>query len=102
MVIQELGKKLLLFALLLFCLGTSLPLDEPAVWGELPFLVLAQTQAGKVGETRRQCDQHAKEEIKNPARSKTAPPGQIAVRAVAGGLLLPRFYQSAYFLRLTS
>ncbi|MCL6448293.1 MAG: hypothetical protein K6U04_09130 [Armatimonadetes bacterium] len=95
MIIRELGKKLLLVFLLLFCLGTALPSDEPAVWGELPFL--AQTQAGKVCETRRS-DQPAKEEIKNPpARIKTTPPGQIAVRTVAGSLLLPRFYQSVYF-----
>lgn len=64
-------------------------------WGEFPFL--AQAQAGKVCETRRS-DQPAKEEIKSPpARIKTTPPGQIAVRIAAGSLLLPRFYQSVYF-----
>lgn len=96
MIIQELGKKLLLVFLLLFCLGTALPSDESAVWGELP--LLAQTQAGKVCETR-QSDPRAKEEVKNPpARIKTTPPGQIAVRTAPGCLLLPRFYQSVYFL----
>ncbi|MEW6276377.1 MAG: hypothetical protein AB1556_14880 [Bacillota bacterium] len=96
MIIQELGKKLLLIVFLLFCLGTSLPPDESAVFGELPFL--AQTQAGKVW-TVRHGDQRIEEEIKNPpAKIKTNPPGQIAVRTAPGCLLLPRFYQSVYFL----
>ena len=96
MIIQKLGKKLLLVFLLLFCLGTVLLSDESTVFGELPFL--AQTQAGKVCETR-QSDKHTKEEIKNPpAKIKTTPPGQTVVRTVTGSLLLPRFYQSVYFL----
>lgn len=95
MIIQELGKKLLLIVLLFFCLGTSLPPDESAVFGELPFFV--QTQVGKVCEAR-QGSQQIEAEIKNsPAKIRPVPQMQTVVRTVVHSLLLPRFYQSAYF-----